>query len=439
MNVAVAALTLSLASASAALAQSTGPRVILDLPVRQVDYQLARLSNDDLSRLERNPDDARYRPVYMAILTRRGLTRAWRDEAIAVLAKMDRTSVPDVLMEALARVPDDDELTSGWLLARMLSEPADVLRGRREQFDRTAAAAAPAPGHALVGAYGAQLILDQAPNVVWQAAAGRGHTAALVRSLPFLPAGASASKVYPELFDAVAALTQNAADASAQAAAVRALLALPAAALPADRLRPIADALVARVRAAPADRRTAPAMLDVMELGNRLADLLPGETGGPMRRELDALGVRVIRIATVAEEMRYDRQWFVVEAGRQVEIVLTNPDAMPHNLVIGQPGSLTQIGPQGASMPMPADPYAPNARPFVPSIPAVLFATPLVSSGNQARLSFSAPKQPGEYIFVCTFPTHWMRMYGVMLVVADLEAWRATQAAPTDPMTGQRY
>ncbi len=69
-----------------------------------------------------------YRPVYMAILTRKGLTRAWRDEAIAALAKMDKTSAPDVLMQALARVPADDELTSGWLLARMLSEPVDALR-----------------------------------------------------------------------------------------------------------------------------------------------------------------------------------------------------------------------------------------------------------------------------------------------------------------------
>ena len=90
-------------------------------------------------------------------------------------------------------------------------------------------------------------------------------------------------------------------------------------------------------------------------------------------------------------------------------------------------------------MPMPADPNAANVKAFVPNLPSVLFATPLVTSGNQVRLSFTAPKEPGEYIFVCTFPTHWMRMYGVMLVVPDLEAWRAKPTPPTDPMTGQRY
>ena len=137
-------------------------------------------------------------------------------------------------------------------------------------------------------------------------------------------------------------------------------------------------------------------MLDLVELGARLADVLPADVGGPIRRELDALGVRVIRISTVAEEMRFDRQWFVVEAGRPVEILLTNPDAMPHNIVVGQPGSVAQIGGQGSSMPMPADVNAANVKAFVPNLPSVLYATPLVASGNQARLSFSAPKESGS-------------------------------------------
>ena len=228
-------------------------------------------------------------------------------------------------------------------------------------------------------------------------------------------------------------------DATAQAAAVRSLIQLPASAFPAGRGQPLAQAIVARVRETPAERRTDSVMLDLVELGGRLADGLPADVGGPIRRELDALGVRVIRIATVAEEMRFDRQWFVVEAGRPVEIVLTNPDAMPHNIVVGQPGSVAQIGGQGSSMPMPPDVNAANVKAFVPNLPSVLYATPLVSSGNQARLAFNAPKEAGEYIFVCTFPTHWMRMYGVMLVVPDLEAWRAKPTPPTDPMTQQPY
>jgi azurin len=431
----VLALTLV---AAPAFAQT---RILLDQPLVAVEYQLARLSNENLASLERKPDDVRYRPVYMAILTRKGLTRAWRDEAIAALVKMDKTGAADVLMKALARVPADDELTAGWLLGRMLSEPVEALRARREIFTKAIADAVPA--HALAGAYGALLMIDSPATAVWRSAVERGQVTELVRGLPYLPAGDAAMKVYGELVDSVAALAayeaKDAADPTTQAAAVRSMIQMPATALPASRVQPLAQAIVARVRETPAERRTDPAMLDLVELGSRLADVLPADVGGPLRRELDTLGVRVIRISTVAEEMRFDRLWFVVEAGRPVEIVLTNPDAMPHNLVVGQPGSLTQIGAQGGSMPMPADVNAANVKAFVPNLPSVLFATPLVTSGNQARLSFTAPKEPGEYIYVCTFPAHWMRMYGVMLVVPDLEAWRAKPTPPTDPMTQKPY
>ena len=67
-------------------------------------------------------------------------------------------------------------------------------------------------------------------------------------------------------------------------------------------------------------------------------------------------------------------------------------------------------------MPMPTDP---EAKAFVPDLPAVLFSTRLVKEGETERLGFTAPTEPGEYIFVCTFPGHWVRMYGVMLVVDE--------------------
>jgi hypothetical protein len=42
-------------------------------------------------------------------------------------------------------------------------------------------------------------------------------------------------------------------------------------------------------------------------------------------------------------------------------------------------------------------------------------------------------------VFVCTFPGHWVRMYGVMLVVPDLDAFEAAPTPPSDPMTRQPY
>ena len=69
----------------------------------------------------------------------------------------------------------------------------------------------------------------------------------------------------------------------------------------------------------------------------------------------------------------------------------------------------------------------------------MLEATHLVTQGNTERLGFTAPEMPGEYVFVCTFPGHWVRMYGVMLVVPSLDAWEARPTVPIDPMTRQPF
>jgi len=68
----------------------------------------------------------------------------------------------------------------------------------------------------------------------------------------------------------------------------------------------------------------------------------------------------------------------------------------------------------------------------------VLQATRLLRPGESQRLAFDAPETPDDYPYVCTFPGHWLRMNGVMEVVAsydELEAPVAPEpvvaAAPT--------
>jgi len=144
--------------------------------------------------------------------------------------------------------------------------------------------------------------------------------------------------------------------------------------------------------------------------------------------------VQTIAIGTVLEQMRYDLRWFVVEAGKPVQVTLTNSDAMPHNVVFGQPGSAKTIGEMAATMPAPADL---SSRGYIPNTPMVLQATRLVQRGESDTIKFSAPTAPGEYPFVCTFPGHWVRMYGVMVVVPSLDAFEARPTPPADPVTGQ--
>ncbi|MBC7920492.1 MAG: ThuA domain-containing protein [Ferruginibacter sp.] len=121
----------------------------------------------------------------------------------------------------------------------------------------------------------------------------------------------------------------------------------------------------------------------------------------------------VIRLRVVREALQFDKKEFSVTAGKPVEITFENPDAMQHNVVIGKPASLEIIGAAADKMIT-----APNGaeQNYVPSIPQVLFATKLVDPDGSFRLQFTAPSQPGDYPFVCTFPGHWRVMNGVMKV-----------------------
>ncbi|GAB3701612.1 hypothetical protein GCM10027592_29970 [Spirosoma flavus] len=144
----------------------------------------------------------------------------------------------------------------------------------------------------------------------------------------------------------------------------------------------------------------------------RLARLY--EVWGMKKAEPEDPNVEVVRMKTVREEMRFDKKEFTVTAGKQIEIVLENPDAMQHNLVIGKPRSMETIGAAADKLITAKDGAEKN---YVPSISQVIVATPLVNPDQTYRLKFTAPTTPGDYPYVCTFPGHWRIMNGVMKVV----------------------
>jgi azurin len=127
-----------------------------------------------------------------------------------------------------------------------------------------------------------------------------------------------------------------------------------------------------------------------------------------------AADVKVIRIKTVREAMKYDLKEFVVKPGQTVEIVIENPDAMQHNMVITKPGSLEKVGRAGDAMMKDEKGAEKN---YVPALAEVLFSTPLINPGQSYKLRFKAPSAVGDYPYVCTFPGHWSLMNGVMKVV----------------------
>lgn len=466
----VVALILSSIVATTAYARQTPspPRILIDQSPRAVEYQLRRLTVAELAALERREDDVRYRLVYYALLTRQGLAVRYRDEALAALVKLDRISVPLVLLEALRMVPAEEAAASDRLTGMLLSQPVEVLRRERAAF--SAATDGMGPPFVWQGAYGALLMTDGAIAPTWEVASARGgHLAALLRSVPAIPVGADADGLRRELAVAIARLLASGpavelrraayaalgwtvptaevvrvlangmamdTDEAARTAAVQSLGRIPATAWPAGVLDQVVQAILAVVAAAPPERRVEAAFVDAIHLADTLAATLPDDRGRSVRRELGALGVRVVRLETVPEELRFNLKWFVVQAATRVQVVFSNPDSMPHNLVVGRPGTVEEIGMAGGAMAVPADP---SVKPYVPSSLSVLSATKLLQQGETDRLTFVAPKVPGEYVFLCTFPGHWVRMYGVMLVVDDLAAFEANPTAPSDPVTKKPF
>lgn len=122
----------------------------------------------------------------------------------------------------------------------------------------------------------------------------------------------------------------------------------------------------------------------------------------------------LIHLATVAGKMLFDKQAIVVAAESDVVLLFDNPDGMAHNVVIIKPGSIDKVGRAADAMAKTSDGYEKN---FIPDIPEVLFATPLINAGDKYRLEFKAPSQPGDYSFICTFPGHWQSMQSLIKVV----------------------
>ncbi len=191
---------------------------------------------------------------------------------------------------------------------------------------------------------------------------------------------------------------------------------------PRRRRRPLLNEILAYVRTIPVAERTSPAVLDAMQLADSLASQLPADEAKQVRKELGALGVRVIRLSTLTDQMLFDKDRIVVQAGKPVEILFENDDLMPHNFVVLQPGSLEEIG--TANEAAATDPGA-MARGYIPQSPKVLLASRLLNPRDSERLSYTAPTQPGVYPYVCTYPGHWRRMYGALYVVEDLDDYRA--------------
>ncbi|MFP6867229.1 MAG: plastocyanin/azurin family copper-binding protein, partial [Roseibacillus sp.] len=96
------------------------------------------------------------------------------------------------------------------------------------------------------------------------------------------------------------------------------------------------------------------------------------------------------------------------------KLILTNPDATQHNLLVLDRGaSVEEIGMAANEMAKSPDGVKKH---FIPKDKRILHYTKLLDPNTSETLRFRAPSKPGTYPYLCTFPGHWILMKGEMIV-----------------------
>jgi putative heme-binding domain-containing protein len=411
-------------------------------------YVLARLSNQELIAAPRSEF------VYVALLERKGLDHKYRVEALEGLSKIRKTDTLTELLRGLEELDQKGEEATeairdlGQMLLHFNPQELTMKRTALE----TLATESQLSLTRQIG-IAAAVTAEQSFEARWnRAATNANELADLLLAIPLVPSAELRSKLYGRVDELVRSATSSEVKRAAmtalvaipghevesfktltgmvqtgpeQEAAIASLLRIPQKAWPKELPGPLATNLVTYLQSIPPTERTGPAFASALQLATEAATLLPEDHARNLNKTLRGLGPAVFVIHAVYEQMRFNEQLLVVEPGKPVAITLQNDDAMPHNVAILMPGALEEIG--QAAEKMTAEPDA-EGRLYVPASPKVLYATKLVPPGQTAQLAFTAPAEPGEYPFVCTFPGHWRRMVGTLAVTGDVDAYLVAHA-----------
>lgn len=104
----------------------------------------------------------------------------------------------------------------------------------------------------------------------------------------------------------------------------------------------------------------------------------------------------------------------IVKRNQPLLIEFNNPDATPHNFVLVQPNTLEEVG--LAANNMAKDPIAAKNGQFIPESKKIITHTKMLKQGETEFLRFKAPRKPGIYPYLCSFPGHWTIMKGNLIV-----------------------
>jgi azurin len=413
------------------------------------------MSNAELAAAPGSP------AVHAAQVERAGLDAGTRESALSALAQLNGTTREVELAAALLRFDERyQDPGTGGELGRLLASSAAADLRKAEGLIARMASKDHTLGSVRRAGLAAKAVMEGSPAGVWRqtesSTDGRtllidalyliGDPALRLQFQPLVAgllapgAPAPASNVRTAALRVLPILGEENASAHAlliapyvlqesdRVIATRALLQLPRSAWSGLDAAALSRGILAQATQTAAGERSQQDFVEFTRLGQELAGLLPAKDAAPLRRAFRELGVSVFVVTSVREQMRYDTTQIVVQAGKPFEIIFENIDVMPHNLVVVKPGTREAIGNAANFMPPTPDRLG---RAYVPASDNVIAATKMLEPGQKQKLFIQAPRTPGNYEFVCTFPGHWLIMWGTLVVAEDPEAWLQQHAAET--------
>lgn len=109
--------------------------------------------------------------------------------------------------------------------------------------------------------------------------------------------------------------------------------------------------------------------------------------------------------------MMYDKKIMMVQPGQRVKLVFDNPDDMAHNLLVVQPGKADLVADRAMKLGLKGEEMG-----FIPEGEEIIAHTTLLRPNSSDVIYFTAPKEKGNYQYICTFPGHAATMRGVLMV-----------------------
>ena len=416
-------------------------------------YLLRTLSVAEVMKMPRSPE------VAQNLLGRPGVSDAIRAEALQQLAQARNVLPVQLVLETIQSPAEIDTRGVGRLL--LAQKPADLKAERaallKLALDNTAEARS--------FAWAAVALADGSLDPAWKESADSPLSlASFVGGIPLLPDAALRAAAYDRVMallqknrdeisgpektvaaiqrDAIrsavstrrepaavfAALTSMITRGYEVETAAQGLRALPRDSWPAASTATAARALVAWAEKTPTSARTTPSYAATIQVAEDLAGTLPAAEADSLRKIISGARVSLFIVRSVLEGMRYDTPRLVVPVDRPFEIIFENPDIMPHNLVVVQPGAREKVG--TAAMTLAPDFLDRSGRAWVPESADIVAATKLVEAGSSESLRIRAIPAEGVYEFICTFPGHWVMMYGQLVVTRDVDAYLKANPVP---------